>query len=325
MKQALVKKGKVVAMEMPEPEVKKGYIKINVLYSCVSAGTELTGIDGSRKSLLERAFDDPKKLKLALEYLKKRGLKSTKNKLKNVNEAVNTIGYSVSGVVVGIGEGVLGYEIGDCVSAGGSGYALHAEYVNVPKNLVVKVPNGLKMSYASTGTVGSIAMQGIRRADLRLGEYAVVFGTGLLGLISLQLLKASGVRVACIDINNQRLDLAKNLGADKVINSLEEDPVLSVKNWSQGFGSDAVIFTASTKSDEPLSQSFKMCRKKGRVILVGVSGMNIKRSDIYKNEIDLKISASYGPGRYDDLYELEGQDYPYAYEDGLKIEIYQNI
>ena len=313
MKQALVKKGIVVAMDIPEPTTKQGFIKIKVLYSCVSAGTEMTGVVGSRKSLLKRAFEDPKKLKLAVDYIKNKGLKSTKNKLVAVSDSMNTIGYSLSGVVSDIGEGVTGYNVGDFVSAGGSGFALHADYVNVPKNLVVKVPKGLHMSYASTGTVGSIAMQGVRRADLKLGEYVVVFGTGLLGLLSLQMLKAAGNRVACIDLNQDRLDLAKTLGAEIVINPTVEDPVMAINNWTQGYGSDAVIFTASTSKDEPLSQSFKMCRKKGKVILVGVSGMKINRGDIYANEIDFKISASYGPGRYDDTYELEGHDYPYAY------------
>ena len=205
------------------------------------------------------------------------------------------------------------FKVGDLVSAGGAGLALHAEYVVVPKNLVVHVPEGLNLAYASMGTVGSIAMHGVRRADLRLGEYGVVVGCGLMGLLAIQMLKASGVKVACTDVNSARIALAKELGADKVVNSAEEDPVVAVRNWTGGYGADAVLFTAATHSNEPLSQSFKMCRKKGKVVLLGVSGMTIDRGDMYKDEIDFIISTSYGPGRYDPDYESKGVEYPYAY------------
>ena len=156
-------------------------------------------------------------------------------------------------------------------------------------------------------------MHGVRRADLRLEEYGVVVGCGLMGLLAIQMLKASGVKVACTDVNVSRLSLAKELGADKVINSAEEDPVIAVRNWTDGYGADAVLFTAATQSSDPLSQSFKMCRKKGKVVLLGVSGMTINRADMYKDEIDFIISTSYGPGRYDAEYESKGIDYPYAY------------
>ena len=214
----------------------------------------------------------------------------------STTDKLNSSGYSVSGEVIEVGEGVNDFKIGDLVSAGGSGFAVHAAVVVVPKNLVVKVPLGLDLKLASSGTIGSIALHGVRRADLRIGEYAVVFGVGLIGLLALQMLKASGVKTACVDINSKRLNLAKELGADFIVNSLEEDPVLAIKSWTSDYGADAVLFTAATNSDEPLSQSFRMCRRKGRVVLVGVSGMNINRGDIYKDEIDLMISSSYGTG-----------------------------
>lgn len=313
MKQAFINKGTVSVYNLPSPSIKAGCVKIKLLYSSISVGTEMSAVHGTGKSILQRAIDDPKKALQVLDILKSQGLKSAKTKVAGASEKLTTMGYSVSGIVTEVGEGVIDFTVGDEVSAGGSGFALHSEYVVVPKNLVVKVPRGLDLKGASTGTVGSIALHGVRRADLSLGEYAVVVGTGLLGLLALQMLKASGVKVACTDINIKRLQLAKELGADLIINSLEEDPVNAVQNWSGGYGADAVLFMAATDKDEPLSQAFRMCRRKGRVVLVGVSGMNINRNDIYRDEIDFMISSSYGPGRYDDNYELKGQDYPYAY------------
>jgi predicted dehydrogenase/threonine dehydrogenase-like Zn-dependent dehydrogenase len=313
MKQAFINKGTVSVHNLPSPSIKAGCIKIKLLFSTISVGTEISAVKGTGKSLLERTLVDPKKALQVLDILKSQGLKSAKMKVTGATEKLVAMGYSVSGIVTEVGEGVFDFTVGDEVSAGGSGFALHAEYVVVPKNLVVKIPRGLDMIAASTGTVGSIALHGVRRADLRLGEYAVVVGTGLLGLLVLQMLKASGVKVACTDINNIRLQLAKELGADLIVNSLEEDPVSAIQNWSGGYGADAVLFMAATDKDEPLSQAFRMCRRKGKVVLVGVSGMHINRDDIYRNEIDFMISSSYGPGRYDDNYELKGQDYPYAY------------
>jgi len=313
MKQLFINKGKASTHKIPQPTIKKGFVKIKVAYSAISAGTEITSVKGSGKNIIQRAIEDPSKVLRVLDIVKSQGLKNATSKVSSTTDKLNSSGYSVSGEVIEVGEGVDDFKIGDLVSAGGSGYAVHAAVVVVPKNLVVKVPLGLDLKLASSGTIGSIALHGVRRADLRIGEYAVVFGVGLIGLLALQMLKASGVKTACVDINSKRLDLAKELGADFIVNSLEEDPVLAIKSWTSDYGADAVLFTAATNSDEPLSQSFRMCRRKGRVVLVGVSGMNINRGDIYKDEIDLMISSSYGPGRYDNSYELDGNDYPYAY------------
>lgn len=313
MKQAFAKKGTVIPVDVPEPGVKKGFVKIKVAYSTVSAGTEMTSVKGSGKSMLSRAIENPAQVLKVLEIMKNQGLKTAKGKVASAADKLNAIGYSVSGEVVEVGEGVDAFLVGDRVSAGGSGFALHAGFVAVPKNLVVKIPPGLDLLSASTGTVGSIALHGVRRADLRIGEFGVVFGVGLLGLLATQILKASGVRVACVDLNVSRLDLARQLGADLSVNPNEEDAVLAINNWTGGYGADAVLFTAATDRDEPLSQAFQMCRRKGKVVMVGVSGMNINRKDIYAREIDFNISTSYGPGRYDSSYELEGHDYPYAY------------
>lgn len=313
MKQVFTSSKGVVVKKNIEPSIKRGSVKIKVAFSCISAGTEMSAVKGANQSMIQRAIKHPEQVKQVAEIALHQGLKKALGKVDSSMEKLNSSGYSVSGEVVEVGDGVTEFKVGDLVSAGGAGLALHAEYVVVPKNLVVHVPDGLNLVYASMGTVGSIAMHGVRRADLRLGEYGVVVGCGLMGLLSIQMMKASGVKVACTDVNIARLELAKELGADKVINSAEEDPVNAVCNWTNGYGADAVLFTAATHSDEPLSQSFRMCRKKGKVVLLGVSGMNINRGDMYKDEIDFIISTSYGPGRYDPDYENKGIDYPYAY------------
>lgn len=312
MKQIFTSKNGIVVKDTVAPSLSSGSVLIRVYYSCISAGTEISAVKGASKSLIKRAIEHPEQIKQALEILQKEGVNKLKGKVDSSVEKLGSSGYSISGEVIAVGKGVADIKVGDLVAAGGN-TANHAEYVCVPRNLVVKVPEGLDMALASMGTVGSIAMHGVRRADLRLGEYGVVVGCGLMGLLAIQMLKASGVKVACTDVNISRLSLAKELGADKVINSAEEDPIVAVRNWTDGYGADAVLFTAATQSSEPLSQSFKMCRKKGKVVLLGVSGMTINRADMYKDEIDFIISTSYGPGRYDSDYEGKGIDYPYAY------------
>lgn len=313
MKQVFTSSKGIIIKDTIEPELGKGTVKIKVAYSCISAGTEMSAVKGANQSILQRAIKHPEQVKQVIDIAMQQGVKKALGKVDSSMDKLGSSGYSVSGEVVAVGAGVEDFHVGDLVAAGGAGLALHAEYVVVPKNLVVHVPEGLNLAYASMGTVGSIAMHGVRRADLRLGEYGVVVGCGLMGLLAIQMLKASGVKVACTDVNPARLALAKELGADKTVNSAEEDPVVAVRNWTGGYGADAVLFTAATQSDEPLSQSFKMCRKKGKVVLLGVSGMNINRGDMYKDEIDFIISCSYGPGRYDPEFENKGMMYPYAF------------
>lgn len=316
MLQAIIKKGKVIADNVPAPEVSKGCLLIKVVYSCISAGTEISGVNASGKSLFEKVLENPGNIKKAIDKARKEGISKVANIVKNnlsEQENVFPTGYSISGYVIELGENVEGFRIGDRVAAAGAGYANHAEFVCVPVNLVVKIPEQLGFDKASTVTLGSIALQGIRRAELRLGEFGVVFGAGILGLLTIQMLKSSGVRVAAIDIDNSRLLIASEYGAELVINPMIDDPVDMVENWSGAFGVDAVLFTATTSNSLPLSQSFKMCKKKGRLVLVGVSGMEINREDIYQKELDFLISTSYGPGRYDKQYEEKGLIYPYAY------------
>jgi predicted dehydrogenase/threonine dehydrogenase-like Zn-dependent dehydrogenase len=313
MLQGIIKKGKVFGEEVPAPMVSKGSVLIKVVHSCISAGTEIIGVKTSRKSLITRALEQPDNLKKVIDMARSNGIARAYEKVKGKIAGGQPTGYSVSGVVIGVGEGAVNFKIGDRVAAAGAGIANHAEYVNVPYNLVVKMPDELGFREASTITLGSIAMQATRRAGLSIGEFAVVIGTGILGLLSIQILRVSGIRIAGIDIDGQRLQIAAEVGAEVTINPSIEDPVKKIINWSNGFGADAVIFAAATKSSEPLSQAFQMCRKKGRLVLLGVSGMNIKREDIYAKELDFLISTSYGPGRYDTNYEGKGLDYPYPY------------
>lgn len=298
-------------MDVPKPQ-NDNYVEIKVVNSCISAGTEMSNINITKKSLIERALSQPKEVKTAIEFAKNNGILKTINRVKGVIDGGKPTGYSVAGIVTNVPVGSK-FKIGDKVAAAGAGLANHAEYVAVPENLVIKMPDNLSFEWASTVTLGGIAMQGVRRCELTIGETCVVVGAGILGLIAFQILKASGVRVIVTDIDNKRLQLAKELGADLCINPTENDAVKIANQFSGGYGVDAVLFTAATGSSKPLSDSFNMCKRKGRVVLVGVSGMEIDRADIYKKELDFMISTSYGPGRYDNNYEEKGLDYPFAY------------
>jgi len=313
MLQGIVKKGKVIASKVPTPKVTDNGVLIKVHYSCISAGTEMTSVNTSKKSLIKRALDQPDEVRTAIDFAKTNGILKTIQRVRGVLDNGKQTGYSISGEIVAIGNNIKNFQIGDRVAAAGAGLANHAEFVDVPENLVMKMPKTLSYKSASTVTLGGIAMQGVRRAEMNLGETCVVVGAGILGLLSLQMLKRSGVQVIVSDLDEKRLKLAKDLGADLVLNPTKDDVVSNVNNFSGGIGADAVLFTAATSSNKPLSDSFKMCRKKGKVVLVGVVGMEINRADMYAKELDFLISTSYGPGRYDSNYEDKGIDYPIAY------------
>ncbi len=313
MIQALVKKGRVLAEKVPAPQVSSGSVLIKVAISCISAGTEISGVQGSGKSLIKRALAQPDNVKKVINMIRSDSIAKAYATVRGKLEAESVTGYSISGVVIAVGENVRRFQVGDHVAAAGAGYANHAEYVDVPENLVMKLPHSMDFKAASTVAIGGIAMQGIRRADLHLGEHTVVVGAGILGLLTVQMLRISGTRVAAIDLDENRLKIAQKMGAELILNPVSENAVDIIQNWTGAHGADAVIFTAATSSSEPLSQSFQMCKRKGRVVLVGVSGMEIMREDLYKKELDFLISTSYGPGRYDKSYEEKGFDYPYAY------------
>lgn len=313
MYQAIIRKGKVFAELTPPPQIEPDRILIRVIYSCISAGTEMSGVKESSITISQRLLKQPQKLKDGINLVRNIGLNKTIALIKGLTEGGTQTGYSASGVVVAVGEEVTNVKPGDKVAASGGGLANHAEYISVPVNLVMKLPDNVNFREASTVSLGGIAMQGVRRANLSIGEYCVVTGAGIIGLITIQILKAAGIRIAAIDPDNNRLQLAAEFGAEIIINPLIEKTTEIIQSWTHGHGSDAVIFTAGTSSSEPLSLAFQLCRRKGQVVLVGVSGLEINRKDIYSKELDFKISTSYGPGRYDNNYEHKGLDYPYAY------------
>lgn len=304
------KTGEILVEELPAPVCANGGILVRSSFSLISAGTEKTSVDNAKSSMIERAKRQPDQVKLVMDYVKKEGVVSTFKRVQNKLESYKFLGYSCSGTV--IESKCDNFSPGDRVACAGTGYALHAEIVSVPKNLAVLLPDIVSFEDAAYTTLGAIAMQGIRQADLRLGENCAVIGLGLLGQIAVQLLKASGCRVAGLDINENLFPLAKKFGCDALYPS-NSDYVKNLESFSGGSGFDAVIIAASTASNHPIELALDITRKKGKIVILGAVGMNVPRGPFYMKEIDLRISSSYGPGRYDSFYEEQGIDYPYPY------------
>jgi predicted dehydrogenase/threonine dehydrogenase-like Zn-dependent dehydrogenase len=312
MKQVLIKRGQALVEEIPSPKVEAGHVLVETEYSCISIGTEMSGLKEGSKSLLQRAIEHPEQVVLAARMVIDQGIGRTMSVIRGALETGNPTGYSAAGTVREAGEGIKDIQAGDRVACAGAGIANHAEIINVPRNLLVKIPDALGFAEASTVTLGATALQGIRRATPTLGETFLVMGLGILGQLTVQMLKANGCRVAGTDLDASRLDAAKRLGMDFAITP-DEDGITRIMQLTDGFGADGVIITAATSSDEVVSQAFRSCRKKGRVVLVGDVGLHLKRGDFYTKEIDFFISTSYGPGRYEPNYEQQGLDYPIGY------------
>ncbi len=304
------KTGDILVEELPAPECPAGGILVRTSSSLISAGTEKISVENAKASLLERARRQPEDVKMVIDYVKKEGVFSTLKRVKNKLESYKFLGYSASGTVLESNCGE--FSPGGRVACAGAGYALHAEIIAVPKNLAALIPENVSFDDAAYTTLGAIAMQGVRQADLRLGENAAVIGLGLLGQIAVQLLKASGCRVAGLDINESLFENAKKFGCDAVFPS-SADYINNLEAFTGGAGFDAVIIAASTSSNQPMELALDITRKKGKAVVLGAVGMNIPRGPFYKKEIDLRISCSYGPGRYDAFYEEQGHDYPYAF------------
>ncbi|MDI6842824.1 MAG: bi-domain-containing oxidoreductase [Anaerosomatales bacterium] len=313
MKQVLVKQGQVLVEEVPAPKAEPGTVVVAVDHSCISAGTELSGMQASGTPLWKRALRNPEKVLTVLKMAATEGVGRTKAVVEGRLASGDPTGYSVAGTVIEVGAGVTDIAPGERVACAGAQAAHHAEVVRVPRNLVVRVPEGVSLAHASTVTLGAIALQGIRRLEPTLGESFVVIGLGILGQLTVQMLKADGCRVIALDLDPARVELAERLGADVGLRSEDGDAIERVARLTDGYGADGVVITAATKSSEVVSTAFKMCRRKGRVVLVGDVGLDIKREDIYTKELDFRISTSYGPGRYDARYEEHGLDYPIGY------------
>lgn len=313
MRQVLVKHGGVVVEEVPACTVSPKSVLVSVAHSCISVGTELAGVRMSGLPLYRRALKQPEHVRHALEMMRDQGVKRTLDRVLGKLAAGSPTGYSAAGTVIATGEEVAGFSVGDRVACAGAGIANHAEIIDVPVNLAVRIPDGLGTEFASTVTLGAIAMQGVRRTQPTLGETVVVVGLGILGQLTVQLLRANGCRVIGVDLSSQRVRKALDNGMNFGIDPSTEEYVERVFKLTGGSGADAVIVTAATESDQVISEAMQACRKKGRVILVGDVGLHLKRSDFYAKELDFLISTSYGPGRYDPLFEEGGQDYPLPY------------
>jgi predicted dehydrogenase/threonine dehydrogenase-like Zn-dependent dehydrogenase len=309
VKQVLIRGGGVVVEEVPAPTAGPRSVLVRVEWSCVSAGTESASVAMSGLPLYRRALKQPEHAKRALEIARSEGFVRTYKRFSGQLAAGLPTGYSAAGVVVDVGAEVDGFSVGDRVACAGAGIANHAELIDVPVNLVVRVPDDVGLDDAATVTLGAIALQGVRRAEPKLGDVVGVIGLGILGQLTVQLLRANGCRVVVTDLNTERVAQAVAHGAEDATGEFAE----RVRALSDGFGADAVIVTAATSSSAPMHDAAQACRRKGRVVVVGDVGLELERSDLYAKELDVLMSTSYGPGRYDEAYELEGHDYPIAY------------
>lgn len=293
----------------PAPQVGREGLLLHSSVSLISAGTERMLVGFGKASYLEKARQQPEKVKMVLEKIQTDGLMTTIEAVQSKLAQPLPLGYCNVGVVAEVGAGVDGFKVGDRVVSNGP----HADVVKVPKNLCARIPDSVDEESASFVVVASVGLQGIRLAQPTLGEAFVVTGVGLIGLLTVQLLRAHGCRVLAIDFDESKLSLARQYGAEACNPGRGEDPVAAGMAFSRGQGVDGVIITASTKSTDPVTQAARMCRKRGRIVLVGVTGLELNRADFYEKELSFQVSCSYGPGRYDPNYEEKGQDYPLGF------------
>lgn len=311
MKQILqdMAKGGTTVTVAPAPQVSREHVIINSSVSLISAGTERMLVGFGKASYLDKARQQPEKVRMVLEKVKTDGLMTTIEAVQSKLAQPLPLGYCNVGVVAEVGAGVEGFKAGDRVVSNGP----HADVVKVAKNLCARIPDTVDDESAAFVVVASIGLQGIRLAQPTLGEAFVVTGVGLIGLLTVQLLRAHGCRVLAIDFDEAKLELARKYGAQVCNPGKGEDPVAAGMAFSRGQGVDGVIITASTKSNDPVTQAARMSRKRGRIILVGVTGLELNRADFYEKELSFQVSCSYGPGRYDSEYEEQGRDYPLGF------------
>ncbi|MFC5409155.1 bi-domain-containing oxidoreductase [Larkinella bovis] len=301
-----LKTGETLLEEVPTPQVRRGQVLIRTRMSLVSLGTERMLVEFGRASLIAKARQQPDKVKQVLEKIRTDGLVPTLEAVFNKLDQPLPMGYCNVGEVIAVGEDITDLAIGDRVASNGH----HAEVVCVPRNLVALIPDGVTNEQAAFTVIGSIGLQGIRLLNPTLGETVVVVGLGLIGLLTAELLRLNGCRVIGLDVDERKLELARQKGIIALHPAGGSDPVKAVLSLTDGVGADGVVITASAKTDELISQAARMSRKRGRIILVGVIGLNLSRAEFYEKELSFQVSCSYGPGRYDDSYEQQGHDYP---------------
>src|SRR5256714_1018347 len=322
-----VKTGAVTVADIPAPVLRSGFVLVRTSASLISAGTERLTIETGQKSLIGRAIEQPHLVKQVLNKAKSEGVLNTLEAVRSKLGSLIALGYSAAGTITEVGSEATDFHVGDRVACAGVGYASHAEVLSVPKNLCVRLPETVTFDSGAFGTLGAIALQGVRLAELSLGESVVVIGLGLIGQLTVQLLKAQGCRIFGIDLDQQRIDFAKRSGADDGC-APDDNAQQRVGEWSRGRGADAVLITAATSSNEPVELAGEISRMKGRVVVVGAVGLNIPRKSFYDRELTFRISMSYGPGRYDPNYEERGQDYPIGYvrwTEGRNIEAFIDL
>lgn len=310
----ILKTGEMKINDVPIPSLQKGMVLVRNHFSLISAGTESTIVKTARKSLLGKAKERPQQVHQVLDTLKKLGPIQTYRAVMKKLDAYSPLGYSSSGLVIGLGEDVSEFKIGDKVACAGVGYANHAEVISVPTNLCVKLEDNTDLSKASYNTLGAIAIQGVRQADLRVGESCAIIGLGLLGQLTAQILNASGVKTFGIDVSQNAVDISNKYSTFKAWLRNTDGMSNQIYEMTNGYGVDAVIITAGSSSYDPINFAGEIARKKGKVVVVGAVPTGFDRDPYYyKKELELKMSCSYGPGRYDLNYEEKGIDYPYSY------------
>lgn len=314
MKQVLQnrKTGKPFVADVPVPALQQGRVLVRTVASLISAGTERAAVESISKGLVHEARQRPDLVKAVVAKVKADGLRNTVAAVRDKIAASQALGYSAAGLVIQVADDLDEFKVGDRVACAGIGFASHAEVISVPGNLCVHLPDSLSFEEGAFGTLGAIALQGLRLVQPTLGESVVVIGLGLVGQLTVQLLKANGCRVFGLDLDSQRVKLALELGADEAGLS-NQDAVSAIEAWTHGYGADAVIVTAAADSNEPVELAAAVSRLKGRVVVVGMTGLDIPRQPFYMRELALTISMSYGPGRYDRDYEERGIDYPLPY------------
>jgi len=308
------KTGELYIDDVPQPAISEGMVLVTNEFSLISAGTERSTVKVAKANLIGKAKQRPDLVAQVMQNIKKEGLSATINKVRTKLDSLKALGYSTSGIVMASLDSNGIFKPGDRVACAGQDYASHAEVVSVPQNLVVKIPDNVGSDEAAFTTLGAIAMQGVRQADPRLGEKICVIGLGLLGQITCQLLKANGCAVFGIDLSPNLIALAKEMAADNAIHRNDPNLIAACENFTNGHGFDSIIITAAAATNDPIELSVEIARKKGKIIVVGAVKMDIPRDPyFYRKELELKISCSYGPGRYDVNYEENGNDYPFAY------------
>src|ERR1700681_2064026 len=307
-----VRSGEVTSHEVPQPELRPGGLLVRTAFSAISAGTELAHREQVEKSLVGKALARPDLVRQVVDFARTAGVKAAYQKVQSRLDALAPLGYSCAGIEIAAGPGVTEFQPGDRVACAGAGYANHCEVNFIPKNLAARIPDGVPLEAASLSAIGAIALQGFRQSQAVLGEVVAVIGAGLVGVLTIQLAKAAGCRVIAVDLDLQRVDQARQFGADLALCSADPDIPSRVKEFAR-HGVDVALITAATPSAEPIELAASICRDRGRVVVVGTVDLGVSRQPMYMKELSLVLSRSYGPRRYDPQYAEEGVDYPIGY------------